>query len=101
MSRTSIKLSKSEVDDLLSDQGVILDQPHVEGKTFRALFQDSQGLPFFSTVSALLYQPRKNYASGASAAWLKEKQKLKARINELEVTVIELEDTIAVLKEEW
>ena len=101
MSRVAIKLSKAEVDDLLSDQGVILDQPYVEGKTFRARFQDSRGLTFFSTVSSLLTQPRKNYVSGASVPWLKEKRELKVRISELEATVIELEDAIAVLKEEW
>jgi hypothetical protein len=90
MSRPAKKLLKEDVDILLHDQGVTLDQPFVEGRTFRASFRDSQGLAFTSSVSHLLTQPRKNYSSGALAIWLKVKSELNLRINELESTNSEL-----------
>ena len=99
MGRIAIKLSKAEVDILLNDQGVTLEQPFVEGRSFRAAFKDSQGLPFFSTVSDLLSQPKKNYASGASATWLKEKQKWLKEERQFKVRITEQESIIAVLKQ--
>lgn len=99
MSRTAKKLSKAEVDILLHDQGVTLNQPFVEGKCVGAAFKDSKGLSFVGTVSGLLYRPRKNHASGASAVWLKEKREFKLRINELEATNNALNDIINDLKE--
>ena len=92
MSRTATRLFKDEVDNLLHFQGVILDQPFVEGRTLRASFRDSQGLSFVSSVSKLLSQPRKNYTSGTSALVLQEQQQHKTIIETLEKKALEKEE---------